>query len=47
MTPIEQIGPRLFDAVAAYAQNTKFADDLTVLAFRRQPGGALENADAS
>ena len=42
MTPIEQIGPRLFDAVAAYAQNTKFADDLTVLAFRRQPGSKLK-----
>lgn len=47
MTPIDQIGPRVFDAVAAYAHNTKFADDLTALALRRRPVDAPENADAS
>ena len=34
-TPIEQLGPRIFDAVAQYADNSKFADDLTVVALRR------------
>lgn len=33
--PIAEIGPRLIGEVARYAQRTKFADDLTVLAVRR------------
>ncbi len=33
--PIDEIGPNLIRAVGRYAQSTKFADDLTVLAVRR------------
>jgi len=33
--PIDEIGPNLIRAVGQYAQSSKFADDLTVLAVRR------------
>ena len=34
-TPVDQIGPNLIRAVGQYAQTSKFADDLTVMALRR------------
>ena len=34
LVPIDQIGPKIIDAVARHAQSKTFADDLTVLALR-------------